>query len=155
MPSSSGFSPLLRRGRVIRASIVVATAAWIVVEVGCRRGEIVEGVTDSTFVATIAELQRVNADAKIPRNGRQRARDSVLRKHRVSARSLERAAGVLAGDPERAAELWRAIGKYERPDSLPRLRRPGGAPRGAVPSASPPPAASPAPPKTAPAAGPK
>src|SRR5688572_10739088 len=82
--------------------------------VGCRQGEIVAGVTDSTFVATMTALTRINADSSLDSARRAVARDSLLQSRDLTAAMLERAARALANDPDRALALWQRIAK-ERP----------------------------------------
>ena len=79
--------------------------------VGCRQGGIGGGVTDSTFVATMAALIRINADGTLDSARRTVARDSVLQSRDLSAATLERAARALADDPDRALALWQRIRK--------------------------------------------
>ena len=79
--------------------------------VGCRQGEIVAGVTDSTFVATMTALSRINADSSADSARRAVARDSLLQSRDLTAPKLERAARALANDPERALALWQRIMK--------------------------------------------
>ena len=75
---------------------------------GCRSAEIVEGLSDSTYVATIAALRRVQ-QASPDSVRRTRLRDSILQSRGLTAGELERAARVLADDPARAQRLWQAI----------------------------------------------
>lgn len=79
--------------------------------VGCRQGEIVAGVTDSAFVATMTALTRINADSSLDSARRAVARDSLLQSRDLTAAKLERAARALANDPDRALALWRRIAK--------------------------------------------
>ena len=82
--------------------------------VGCRQGEIVAGVTDSSFVATMTALARINEDENRDSARRVIARDSLLQSRDLTAAQLERAARALANDPDRALALWQRIMK-ERP----------------------------------------
>lgn len=79
--------------------------------VGCRQGEIVAGVTDSTFVATMAALTRLNAGESRDSARRAVARDSLLQSRDLTVAKLERAARALADDPDRALALWQRIMK--------------------------------------------
>ena len=72
------------------------------------------GVTDSTFVATMTALTRINADSSLDSARRAVARDSLLQSRDLTAATLERAARALANDPDRALALWQRIAK-ERP----------------------------------------
>jgi hypothetical protein len=71
-------------------------------------------VTDSTFVATMTALTRINADSSLDSARRAVARDSLLQSRDLTAATLERAARALANDPDRALALWQRIAK-ERP----------------------------------------
>ena len=81
----------------------------------CRQGEIVAGVSDSTFVATMTALSRINEEALGDSASRAAARDSVLQSRGLTREDLERAARALEDDPDRAAELWIRIGRAEIP----------------------------------------
>ena len=67
------------------------------------------GVTDSTFVATMTELNRIDADEGLDSARRVSARDSVLQGRDLTAAQLEAAARALADDPDRAYTLWQRI----------------------------------------------
>ena len=69
------------------------------------------GISDSTFVATMTALTRINQEAAGDSASRATARDSVLQSRGLTLADLERAARSLEGDPERAAELWIRIGR--------------------------------------------
>lgn len=77
--------------------------------VACESGEIVDGVTDSTFVAALADLQRVQTDPRLDSAARDNARDSILQGRGLTVEQLDRAALVLADDPRRARELLQAV----------------------------------------------
>ena len=77
----------------------------------CRQGEVVEGINDSAFVATMTALTRINQEAVADSATRAAARDSVLQSRGLTLADLERAARALEDDPERAAELWIRIGR--------------------------------------------
>ena len=79
--------------------------------IGCRQGEIVAGVTDSTFVATMTALSRLNADSSLDSTRRGAARDSLLQSRDLTAAMLERAARALGDDPDRALALWQRIAR--------------------------------------------
>ena len=81
----------------------------LLVAAGCRRAEIADGVTDSTFVTAMVELRRVQSDGTLDSAGRAAARAKALQGKGLSTAQLEAAARALAHDPERAAALWRAI----------------------------------------------
>lgn len=76
---------------------------------GCRRGGASAGVSDSTFVAAIAELHAINADTSLDSTARAAARRRVLQERGVTGDALERAARAMAEDPEHALAVWTAI----------------------------------------------
>ena len=86
----------------------------------CEGGESLAGVSDSTFVQTMAELRIVHGRAEIDSAARAAALDSILQRRGLTPEQLEQAARALAEDPERALELWRAIDRRVRGDTLPR-----------------------------------
>jgi hypothetical protein len=99
--------------------------------VACSRGKLAGGVSDSTFVATMAELNRTMGGSARDSAARSAARAAVLRKHGVTAEQLEDAARALADDPQRAAAVWQAIeDRAMRRDSVP--PRPGTTTPGAI-----------------------
>ena len=75
----------------------------------CDRGELAPGVRDSTFVAAMAELQRIDQSTGLDSAGRQAARAVALQRRGLTPARLEAAAVALADDPERALEIFRAI----------------------------------------------
>lgn len=75
---------------------------------GCNRGELISGVSDSTYVATMAELRRLQRPGRDSAQGAA-ARDSVLRRRGLTPAQLERASAALAEDPDRAVALWQRI----------------------------------------------
>lgn len=76
---------------------------------GCTRGEIVSGVSDSAYVTAMTELRLVQTNATLDSVGRAAARRTVLQRRGLTAEQLERAAEALAGDPERASRLFATI----------------------------------------------
>lgn len=89
--------------------ILPSAALALLVAAGCRSRDIVRGVPDSTFVATIAELRRVPQLAPADSGRRQTLRDSIMRVHRVTREQLDAAARTLAERPSRAKSVWDAI----------------------------------------------
>jgi hypothetical protein len=81
----------------------------------CRQGEIVAGVSDSTFVATMTALTRINQSGVGDSASRAAARDSVLQSRGLTREDIERAARALEDDPDRAAALWITIGRAPAP----------------------------------------
>jgi hypothetical protein len=77
--------------------------------IACRSNELVAGVTDSTFVATMAELERVRSNLALDSARRDALRASILTRHRVSGAQMEAAGRALGLDPNRAADVWQAI----------------------------------------------
>ena len=80
----------------------------------CRSETIVEGVSDSTFVATLAALRRVQNEAGLDSVGRTALRDSILQSRGLTAAALERAARMLAEHPARAQRIWLAVERQTR-----------------------------------------
>lgn len=76
---------------------------------GCRDGALAAGVSDSAYVGAMVGLRRVARDASLDSAARAAARDSVLQGQGLTAEQLDQVARELAGDPARAATLWRAI----------------------------------------------
>jgi len=87
------------------ASLLLLT----ILPAACRQRELAAGVSDSTFVRTMAELQHVGENRALDSAAAAAARARVLRAHGVTAAKLEEAAHRLASDPERAANLLQAI----------------------------------------------
>ena len=77
--------------------------------VACRRGEITAGVSDSTYVATMIALTRINQEEGRDSASRAAARDSVLQSRGLTPDDIERAARALEQDPAHAVELWAKI----------------------------------------------
>ncbi len=94
----------------------VVHALVLSVLVGCKQGEIVSGVTDSTFVETIVALRLINIDPALDSARRAAARDSLLQSRDLTAETLEAAARGLADDPDRAFALWQRIAKETADD---------------------------------------
>ena len=75
----------------------------------CGSGDIVDGISDSTYVATMTALTRINEDHGRDSASKAAARDSVLQARDLTLDDIERAARALEDDPERAMELWLRI----------------------------------------------
>jgi hypothetical protein len=84
-------------------------AVLAIVATACRGGDIVNGVSDSTFVRTMIALRQLPIGISVDTGARARSRDSILRAHDITAAELEAAAARLADQPDRAAQLWRVI----------------------------------------------
>ena len=77
---------------------------------GCRGREIVPGVTDSLFVATLSDLRRVEVTGGASDSvGRAAARQRILQQRGLTVERLDAAARALAENPERAVALMRAV----------------------------------------------
>ena len=84
---------------------------------------------DTTFVATLNELRRVDTDTSLDVTMRDSTRRLILRRHKVTSEQLEKAARALAQSPTRASDLWRQIESVQRATPL----KPGMLDRGAPP----------------------
>lgn len=78
--------------------------------VGCARGDIVPGVSDSTFVATMAELRRAEGSTS-DTAAVAAARRRILQQRGLTVEQMDRAARKLANDPPRATALFDAIAR--------------------------------------------
>ena len=78
--------------------------------VGCARGDIVPGVSDSAFVATMADLRRAQGSTS-DTAALAAARKRILQQRGLTVEQLDRAGRALANDPQRAADLFDAIDK--------------------------------------------
>ena len=91
--------------------MVGAHALMFLAVAGCRGNELAGGISDSTFVTTMVELRRINADETRDSASRAAARDSVLQGRDLTPGAVERAAESLAEDPDRAVRVWTRIVK--------------------------------------------
>src|SRR3954453_22804963 len=91
-----------------RLSHVILILACAVL--GCARGDIVPGVSDSVFVATMADLRRTQGSAPdtatLAAAGRR-----ILQQRGLTVEQMDRAGRARARDPKRAADLFDAIDK--------------------------------------------
>ncbi len=101
----------------MHAIVLVMTAA------ACKGGESSTGMSDSTFVATMAELQKIQEDPLLDSAAQAAARTRVLQSRGLTPVTLERAARALASDPEHAAEIVQAIDRQARGDTTSRAPR--------------------------------
>jgi hypothetical protein len=76
---------------------------------GCARGDIVPGVSDSLFVATMADLRRIDLTADSATKATARRR--ILQQRGLSVEQMDQAAKALAKDPKRLADVFEAIDK--------------------------------------------
>lgn len=88
----------------------------------CAPGTTLAGVGDSTFIAAMAELRRVEQDPALDSAARASARRAVLQQRGLTPATIERAARALAKEPERAMRVWQAIDRRVAGDTtaLPR-----------------------------------
>ena len=77
--------------------------------VACRPGGVAGGMSDSTFVAVMSALRRVNMAEGLDSARRGVVRDSVLQSRDLTADALERAARDIGDDPDRALAVWQQI----------------------------------------------
>jgi hypothetical protein len=84
----------------------------------CEGGQRLAGVSDSTFVRTMAELRVVHTKVWPDSAAKAAALDSILQSRGLTPEQLEQASRELAEDPERAVEIWRAIDRHIRGDTL-------------------------------------
>ena len=96
----------------------VHALALVVALSACEGGQRLAGVSDSTFVRTMAELRVLHTRAWPDSAAKAAALDSILQRRGLTPEQLERAARSLADDPERAVEIWREIDRYVRGDTL-------------------------------------
>lgn len=100
--------------------LVLAVAAAAPGLGGCPgRGELA-GIGDSTFVAVMARLHRIETDAHLSAAERDSRRQEVLQEEGLTPQQLEDAARALSGNPERALAIWQAIEQKSRETAPPR-----------------------------------
>ena len=87
----------------------------------CRSPEIAAGVTDSTYVAAMADIKAAQDTLTRPDQFTAAGRAVVLKRHGVTIAQIDSATRSLARDPTRASEIWR---KVELRASAPRARSP-------------------------------
>ena len=75
----------------------------------CERTGLSKGVSDTKFVAVMAELKRVRDLPGLDSGRRALKRDSILQSQGLTAAQLESAARRLAQNPARAQTVWQAI----------------------------------------------
>lgn len=85
--------------------------------VACEGGQRLAGVSDSTFVETMADLRRLHSQPWLDTTARAAARDSILQSRGLTPEDLERASRALAGDPDRALEIWAEIDRRVQGDT--------------------------------------
>ena len=101
--------------RMIRTFAATSVMLFVMAATGCRGGGAPGlGMPDSTFVATLNDLRRIETDTSLDVTMRDSTRRLILRKHKVTAEQLEKAARALAQSPARASDLWRRIESVQR-----------------------------------------
>jgi hypothetical protein len=93
---------------LVRQVIVIVLVAAMPAT-ACQRSQRSSGVSDSTFVATLAELKRVSDAPGMDSAQRAARRDSILQRRGLTSAHLEQAARDLAQNPARAQAAWQAI----------------------------------------------
>ena len=91
--------------RFSHVTVILACAV-----VGCARGDIVPGVSDSAFVATMADLRRAQGSMS-DTAALAAARRRILQQRGLTVEQMDRAGRALANDPQRAADLFDAVDK--------------------------------------------
>lgn len=99
-------SPTARNA--VRRNLAQLLLAGLLVATGCRRERVFTEMSDSAYVRTMVALRKLPIGSGNP-TVRARQRDSILNAFGVTAAQLESVAVRLADDPERAAEIFRAI----------------------------------------------
>ena len=97
----------------MRATMIGRNLLLAMAIAACRGDHLAAGVDDSTFVATMAALHRVNENVSLDSASMARARDSVLQSRGLTPEQLAEAARALAADPERAVAVWARITKVD------------------------------------------
>ena len=92
--------------------------ALLLVSAGCGKADAAGGVSDSLFVATMAELRAVSGNRTLDSASVATQRAAVLRKRGLTAEQLQRAAHALADDPDHASKVWQAIAKKGDPTAV-------------------------------------
>ena len=126
--------------------------ALILLGASCRREPGSGGISDSTFVAVMAELRRVHNTAGLDSAQRAARRTQILQTRNLTPAQLEVAAKLLAQNPTRAQTVWQAVEKRAADTTaapgadIPRtVAPPGATPPGATPPAGTPAVATPKP----------
>ena len=96
-------TPLVANPLVLMVLVALASTA------GCRREQLATGISDSTFVAVMADLKRVHDTPGMDSAQRAARRDSILQGRGLTPAQLEAAARALAQNPARAQTVWQAV----------------------------------------------
>ena len=111
-PQHSTPATSARRGRLrsVRLLLAVVVLTAVAAGAGCRREpREAGGMSDSTFVATMVELRRLDTALTADSAARATMRGAVLQRRGVTVAELERAATALANDPTHAARVFHMI----------------------------------------------
>jgi len=95
--------PLVVRHSLLIVLVCLGSAA------GCGRSQLATGVSDSAFVAVMADLKRVQEAPGMDSAQRAARRDSILQSRGLTPAQLEAAAKQLAQNPGRAQTVWQAV----------------------------------------------
>src|SRR5919108_920050 len=96
----------------MRQAEILALIATSLIALGCSRPATQPEVGDSTFVAVMSELRRIETDTSLDSTMRDSMRKVTLRQRNLTPAALERAARALADEPERAVAVWRSIERH-------------------------------------------
>jgi len=91
----------------MRPLVILATLGTL--NTGCRREALSSGISDSTFVAVMADLKRLHDRPGVDSATRAARRTEILRSRGLTPAQLEAAARVLARNPTRAQTVWQAV----------------------------------------------
>ena len=105
--------PLVVRHSLLIVLVCLGSAA------GCGRSQLATGVSDSAFVAVMADLKRVQEAPGMDSAQRAARRDSILQSRGLTPAQLEAAAKQLAQNPGRAQTVWQAV-QQRAADPVPR-----------------------------------
>ena len=96
-------TPLVASHILVIVLVTLGTAA------GCRGSQLATGISDSTYVAVMADLKRVQNTPGMDSAWRAARRDSILQSRGLTPAQLEAAARQLAQNPGRAQTVWQAV----------------------------------------------
>jgi len=96
-------TPLVASHFLVIVLVTLGTTA------GCRGAELANGISDSTYVAVMADLKRVQNAPGMDSASRAARRDSILQGRGLTPAQLEAAARQLALNPGRAQTVWQAV----------------------------------------------
>ena len=85
----------------------IALAAWVLAS--CQRDAPSSTVSDSAFVAVMAELKRLHETIGLDSAERETRRAEILERRGFTPEQLDTVARALAKNPTRAQTVWQAI----------------------------------------------